>query len=154
MGDSGMLPTDLALMEELRFMPPSKAEAAVGGVMNFDRTHFEMEDPINEESNSEAYLHNADTTTCKSLRMQRHGLVVISGPLEGGRGQREYLRSRLPDIGQNSHFLIVVSFLRGISPSFITTTIFQRFTIMPLPPLSGRTSARACRTCPRSSSCT
>ena len=101
MADSGMLPTDLALMEELRSMSPSKAEKAVGGTINFDWTHFEIEKPVDEESNTEAYSGKVYRTTCKSLHgCNARGLVVISGQLEGGRGSEiEYLRNRMPDAG-------------------------------------------------------
>lgn len=101
MADSGMLPTDLALMEELRSMPPDKAEEAVGGTMSLDWTHFVIEKPADKESNTEAYSGKVYTTTCKSLHgCNASGLVIISGPLEGGRGSEiEYLRNKLPDVG-------------------------------------------------------
>ena len=101
MANSGMLPTDMALMDELGSMPPRKADAAVGGVINMDLTHFEIECPADKEPNDEAYSHKAGMTTAKSLHCANaRGLVIISGPLEGGRGSEiEYLRNRLPDVG-------------------------------------------------------
>ena len=102
MARSGMLPTDMALMDEIRhFITLKEIYEAVGRIINFDWTHHEIEKPVDKESNNEAYSHKAGATTCKSLHgCAKRGLVILSGELEGGRGSEiEYLRRLLPDLG-------------------------------------------------------
>ena len=102
MANSGMLPTDMGLMDELRsFTTMKETREAVGDVINVDLTHHEIEKPVDKESNDEAYSHKAGTTTCKSVHAcAKRGLVILSGELEGGRGSEiEYLRRHLPDVG-------------------------------------------------------
>ena len=101
LANSDILPTDMVLTDELKSMTPRKSEAAVGGVINFDWTHYVIEGPADKESNEEAYSHKAGATTAKSLYgCCARGWVITSGGLEGGRGSEiEYLRHRLPDMG-------------------------------------------------------
>ena len=101
MAHSGMLPTDLGLMDELGSSTKRKTQEYVGGDLLVDLTHYDIEDPVDKESNKEAYSHKAGTTTCKSMHAcAKRGLVILSGELEGGRGSEiEYLRRRFPDVG-------------------------------------------------------
>lgn len=101
MANSGMLPTDLGLMDELRSFTKEKVRAYVGDTLLVDLTHYDIEDPVDKDSNKEAYSHKAGTTTCKSVHAcAKRGLVVLSGELEGGRGSEiEYLRRHFPDVG-------------------------------------------------------
>lgn len=47
--------------------PPGRGLEAVGGVINADWTHIEIEKPVGRDSNNEAYSRKAGATTCKLM---------------------------------------------------------------------------------------
>lgn len=101
LSESRILPTDRVIMRELAEAPRDRALAFVGDVVNMDWTHVPIERPGDSDSNSEAYSHKADATTCKTLvGCNAGGIILLRGPALGGRGSEiEYLRHHMPDMG-------------------------------------------------------
>ena len=101
LSESRILPTDRVIMRELSEASRDRALAFVGGVVNMDWTHVEIERPGDSDSNNEAYSHKADATTCKTLvGCSAGGIILLRGPALGGRGSEiEYLRHHLPLVG-------------------------------------------------------
>ena len=101
LGSTGMLPTAETIRGEIARAPKKRALEAIGGTLNMDWVHVEIEKPADKDSNDEAYSHKADATTCKFMAACiKAGLLVMSGPALGGRGSEiEYLRRWMPDMG-------------------------------------------------------
>ena len=101
LANTGILPTGRAVAGEIAAAPRERALEAVGGVINADWTHIEIEKPVDRDSNNEAYSHKADATTCKMMGWcTAPGLIIHTGPALGGRGSEiEYLRRFVPALG-------------------------------------------------------
>ena len=98
----GMLPTTGTMSDEIREAPEDSSFEIVGGILNIDCKHTEIEAPADKKSNNKAYSGKAHRTTCNSLFLcDKDGILVGMGDPQPGRpADITNLREALPDLGR------------------------------------------------------
>ena len=98
----GMLPTTGTMSDEIRDAPEGSAFEIIGGFLNIDCKHTEVEAPADKKPDGEAYSGKAHCTTCNSLFLcDKDGMLVGMGDPQPGRpADITSLREALPDMGR------------------------------------------------------
>lgn len=95
------MPTAAAIAGEIADTPGDEVVEAIGHVINFDVTEFEIEAPRDKESNDDAFPGRAQATTARAIfACARAGLILAMGGIVPGRKHDiTALREMMPFLG-------------------------------------------------------